>query len=105
TSPAPASATLAAMELAAQSFHLAALALAVFGCWRSARTRVAPGVGLMLLLIASGTLLHALVESQARYHFVMQPWLLAAPARCAAPHRPGRLFRAPCRPRAPACRN
>jgi len=100
TGPAPDGAAHAAMDVAAQSFHLAVLALAVLGCWRSARSRVAPGIALMLFLIAAGTLLHALLESQARYHFVMQPWVLvlaalgaSVPGRAASagPLAPGAL--------------
>jgi hypothetical protein len=100
TGPAPDGVTHAAMDVPAQSFHLAVLAFAVLGCWRSARSGVTPGIALMLVLIAAGTLLHALVESQARYHFVMQPWVLvlaafgaSAPRRTvsAGPLAPGAL--------------
>jgi len=96
TGPAPDSAAHAVMDVAAQSFHLAVLVFAVLGCWRSARSRVAPGIALMLFLIAAGTLLHALVESQARYHFVMQPWVLVLAALGASAPR-----RAPAGPLAP----
>jgi hypothetical protein len=77
------------MTATAQVVHAALLALAVAGCAAVARrTRSvgpAPGEDAILLVVAFGTLAHAVVESQARYHYVLQPlaMTLAAVGACA----------------------
>jgi hypothetical protein len=84
----PVALDLRAMSWLAQAAHLAMLALAVVGCLVVAhRTWLAgalPGADLALLLVAAGTLVHVLGESQGRYHYVLQPFVLVLGAIGAA---------------------
>lgn len=75
------------MAAAAHAAHVASLALAVLGCVVLARRAPRPGTDLLLLLLVCGTLLHAAAESQARYHFVLEPLVLALAAIGACPAR------------------
>jgi len=78
----------AALAWIAQVAHLAVLLLAIGGCLAVARGvwvgRRAPAPDVALLVIALGTLTHAVAESQARYHFVLEPFAIALAALGAA---------------------
>jgi hypothetical protein len=75
-----------------QVCHLAALALCAFGVLRFARHPHGYAATLLLMLILSGTALHAVFEAQSRYSYVFSIGMLVF-AACGAAGFPGHGWR------------
>jgi 4-amino-4-deoxy-L-arabinose transferase-like glycosyltransferase len=67
-----------------QFFHILILVLAAMGCYQLLGQEPHKGMQLLFLFLLLGTLQHSILETQARYHFVMQPVVLILAAIGAA---------------------
>lgn len=76
---------------ASQFFHILVLLLGVVGCFKVTRHRYEAGLALILMFVLGGTLLHSILETQARYHYVLAPALLIFAAVGGVWRTPNRL--------------